>query len=138
MTVRQPLVWALLTLTLAGTTGCGAAARRPSFASSFDDAMITVGVKTALLNDPGIGTLKIDVHTTQGVVTLSGTVNSREEEAAAIELARKVQGVREVKSELRIEGPAKLEIGNCKLQIPFTILPFGSFDRRARLPSAAA
>lgn len=88
-----------LMLTLAA---CGAPPRRPPLQGSLDDATITVQVKTALLNDPGIGTLKIDVETAQGVVTLSGSVRSRDEEAAAMALARKVEGVKDVKSKLKL------------------------------------
>jgi hyperosmotically inducible periplasmic protein len=63
-------------------------------------------VKTALLNDPQVGGLKIDVDTTQGVVTISGTVKSRAEETRAIELARQTPGVKDVKSTLQVNSPS--------------------------------
>jgi hyperosmotically inducible periplasmic protein len=69
---------------------------------TIDDITITARVKTALLNDPQIGATKIDVVTTAGVVTISGSVRSRDEEARAIELARKTPGVKDVKSALQI------------------------------------
>jgi hyperosmotically inducible protein len=69
---------------------------------TIDDATITARVKTALLNDPQVGAMKIDVDTTQGVVTMSGIVKNKTEETRAIELARKTPGVKDVKSTLQV------------------------------------
>ena len=79
--------------------GCAARASQPT-----DDASTTTRVKIALLNDPAVGGLRLDVKTFQGVVTLSGTVKSQADVQAAIAAARTIQGVREVKSELKIES----------------------------------
>ncbi|MBA3888721.1 MAG: BON domain-containing protein, partial [Acidobacteria bacterium] len=46
---------------------------------------------------------RIDVDTFKGVVTLSGRVKSKEEEQKAIELARQIRGVTDVRSTLQIE-----------------------------------
>ena len=74
-----------------------------SVGETIDDATITTRVKTSLLNDPVVGGLRIDVDTFKGVVTLSGRVKSKEEETKAIELARKINGVTDVKSSLQIQ-----------------------------------
>jgi hyperosmotically inducible protein len=74
-----------------------------SVGDTIDDATVSTRVKTALLNDPVVGGLRIDVDTFKGVVTLSGRVRTREDEAKAIELARKVGGVADVKSSLQIQ-----------------------------------
>ena len=74
-----------------------------SVGDTIDDATITTRVKTALLNDPDVGVLRIDVDTFKGVVTLSGRVKMKEEEAKAIALARKISGVTDVKSTLQIQ-----------------------------------
>jgi hyperosmotically inducible protein len=74
-----------------------------SVGDTIDDATVSTRVKTALLNDPVVGGLRIDVDTFKGVVTLSGRVRTREDEAKAIELARKVGGVADVKSSLLIQ-----------------------------------
>jgi osmotically-inducible protein OsmY len=71
--------------------------------SAIDDLTITASVKTALLNEPTITAPRIDVDTTQGVVTLSGRVASKQEELKAIQLARSVGGVVDVKSTLQIQ-----------------------------------
>jgi hyperosmotically inducible protein len=75
-----------------------------SLGETVDDATITARVKTALLNDPQVCGLKIDVDTTLGVVTMSGVVKSRGEEQRAIQLARQIPGVRDVKSTLQVDA----------------------------------
>jgi hyperosmotically inducible protein len=74
----------------------------PAVGGAMDDATITARVKTVLLNDPQVAATKIDVSTTGGIVTLSGSVKSKADEARAIEVARTVTGVRDVKSMLQI------------------------------------
>jgi hyperosmotically inducible protein len=88
MTLIAPLLFA----------ACG-----KSVGDTIDDATITTRVKTALLNDPDVGVLRIDVDTFKGVVTLSGRVKTKEEEAKAIALARKISDVADVKSTLQIQ-----------------------------------
>lgn len=91
----------LLVLTLMGPlmlAGCG-----KTVGETIDDATITTRVKTALLNDPQVGGLRIDVDTFKGVVTLSGRVKTKEEEVKAIALARKISGVSDVKSTLQVQ-----------------------------------
>jgi hyperosmotically inducible protein len=69
---------------------------------TIDDAAITAQVKTALLNDSDVGGLRIDVDTAKGVVTLSGIVKSQAEADKAIQIARRVDGVRDVRSTLQV------------------------------------
>ncbi len=72
--------------------------------SATDDATITARVKTVLLNDTQINATKINVSTSNGVVTMSGQVRSKAEEDRAVQLARGVSGVRDVKSALQVGG----------------------------------
>lgn len=80
-----------------GVTGCGR-----TVGETIDDTTITTRVKTAMLNDPAVGGLRIDVDTFQGVVTLSGRVKSPAEKDQAVALARQIDGVVEVKDALQI------------------------------------
>ena len=80
-------------------TACG-----KSVGETVDDATITARVKTALLNDPLTGGLRIDVDTFKGVVTLSGGVKSAAERDKAVDIARKTPGVVDVKSTLQISS----------------------------------
>jgi osmotically-inducible protein OsmY len=77
--------------------GCGAATY-----GTKDDATIATRVKIALLNDPQVGPLRLDARTSQGVVTLTGTVQSQAQADTALAVARRVPGARSVKSELKI------------------------------------
>jgi hypothetical protein len=80
-------------------SACGATTSRTT-----DDATVTTRVKIALLNDPQVGPMRLDVKTFQGVVTLSGTVKTAADARQAIAVARTTSGVRDVKSELKVEG----------------------------------
>jgi osmotically-inducible protein OsmY len=97
--MRKTAILALVTLLMPLLlAACG-----KTVGETIDDATITTRVKTSLLNDPDVGGMRIDVDTFKGVVTLSGRVKTREEEAKAVALARKISGVTEVKSTLQIQ-----------------------------------
>ena len=97
--IKNRFFAALLALSLfVPLVGCG-----KTVGETIDDATITTRVKTAFVNDPVVGALRIDVDTFKGLVTLSGRVKSKEEEAKAIALARQIKGVSDVKSTLVIE-----------------------------------
>ncbi len=61
---------------------------------------MVIRVKTALLNDPEIGVMGIEVEALLGVVTLSGRVRSEVQERKAIAIARRTAGVGDVRSRL--------------------------------------
>ncbi|RUM87310.1 MAG: BON domain-containing protein [Thermodesulfatator sp.] len=105
-----------LLLLLPLLTGCGAAlvaggatagykviTDPRSVGRQFDDATITTKVKLALLRDPVTKARKIDVDTVNGVVTLTGAVETEAERRRAEEVARSVSGVRAVVNNLRVE-----------------------------------
>lgn len=79
------------------TVACGKSA-----GDTIDDATITARVKSALLDDPDVAGLKIDVDTFKSVVTLSGGVKTRAEADKAVAIARRTPGVAEVKSTLQV------------------------------------
>ena len=79
-----------------------AACAGKTVSSTLDDATITARVKTALLNDTQVNATKIDVTTANGVVNLSGAVRSKTEQDRAVQLARQVSGVKDVKANLTI------------------------------------
>jgi hyperosmotically inducible protein len=64
------------------------------------DASITAAVKMKLANDEQIVAGDINVETKDGVVTLRGRVSNSAEAEHAVQLAREVSGVREIKSYL--------------------------------------
>lgn len=94
--------WKMLVLALVVTAPLTAACGK-TVGETIDDTTTTTRVKTALLNDPAVGGLRIDVDTFKGVVTLSGRVKSQGEREQALALARRVNGVTDVKDALQIE-----------------------------------
>lgn len=68
-----------------------------------DDSVITTKVKAAIFNVKTLKTMQISVKTNQGVVQLSGFVDSRQSVKKAGEVARKVEGVKEVKNDLQVK-----------------------------------
>jgi osmotically-inducible protein OsmY len=94
---RLVLLLALLAPAAMPAVGCGQTVNR-----SVDDAGITTRVKTALLNEPDLSALAINVATTNGVVTLSGIVKSVAERDRAVEVVRRMNGVVDVKSSLQV------------------------------------
>jgi hypothetical protein len=74
-------------------TGC-ARANDPT-PGPLTDATITAAVKTQLFADNFTPALHINVSTTDRVVTLTGKVKSRDDETAAVRVARAVGGVQD-------------------------------------------
>jgi hypothetical protein len=66
------------------------------------EARLAARVKTALVNDPEIGTRPIEVHVQGGVVRLVGRVDSAAQADRAKNLASAVEGVAGVVSELQV------------------------------------
>jgi hyperosmotically inducible protein len=71
---------------------------------AMDDAAITTKVKAAIFAEPGLKTLQISVDTVKGVVTLSGSVDSRSNSDRAKQLAGAVAGVRDVENQLTVKS----------------------------------
>jgi hyperosmotically inducible protein len=75
-----------------------------AIADATADARITAAIKGKLIADRNLSALSISVSTTNGVVTLSGSVSSPEDISKAMALAMDVEGVREVISTLQVKG----------------------------------
>ena len=67
-----------------------------------DDSMLTASVKTKLMEDSETKAHQINVGTEKGVVQLTGFVDSTAMKAKAGEIARSVDGVKEVRNDLEI------------------------------------
>lgn len=83
---------------------CSATSSQRSVGEYTDDAGISTRVKLALANTPGVKATEVQVETYRGVVQLSGFADSAEMARAAVEAARRVSGVREVKNDIRLRG----------------------------------
>lgn len=69
------------------------------------DWVISAKVKEAIMTDSDLSARAriMSVSTTDGVVTLGGTVHSQEEADKAIKVAKSIEGVKKVKSMLKIK-----------------------------------
>lgn len=74
-----------------------------ALADSTANTRTTATIKAKLLKESSLASLTIHVNTTEGVVTLSGTVPSHEAIAKAMELALETEGVQKVVSTLQVK-----------------------------------
>lgn len=73
-------------------------------ASAVSDAGLTAKVKTALLADEQVKGMKINVDTSNQVVTLTGEAQSAGAKQRAEQLAQQVNGVRSVQNNITVVG----------------------------------
>ena len=84
------------------------AQNRREVSKSAAGAALTTKVKSALAADVGMRTVtSIDVDSEDGVVTLKGKVTSADHKKRAEAVAKKVEGVKKVKNQLKVEEPKK-------------------------------
>lgn len=106
MSLQYPPAWqkALVVALLAGVLGSGCATTDSdrSAGTVLDDAVITSQVKSAFIADPTVKALAINVDTDDGVVTLTGSVNTQAEIDRAVSLAENRDGVRSVRNNLTL------------------------------------
>jgi len=78
-----------------------------AIADATADARITGAIKAKLVASRDLSAMSISVNTTDGVVTLSGSVASPEDISKAMLLSMETDGVREVISALQVKQTAK-------------------------------
>ena len=87
-----------------GTMSGGQSGEKKSAGQVVDDATITAKVKSALLADPEVSGLKINVDTEKGRVKLKGEVKTITIRKKAESITRGVDGVQSVDNQLVITG----------------------------------
>jgi len=111
--VRAVLVGALVALGVSGcaswranheNTASNEAHAHRGVTQTASDAAITAKVKTAMAADKNVSASHIDVDTYRGVVSLKGTVKDQAEKSRAVDIARNVAGVVDVRDELKMAG----------------------------------
>jgi osmotically-inducible protein OsmY len=104
---RSFVAASLAAAALAGLGACASSqdAANPRSTGEFtDDAAVTAKVKSAIATDAGARTAAaVNVETYRGVVQLTGFVDSDDQATRAVSAAKKVQGVRSVKNDIRIK-----------------------------------
>jgi hyperosmotically inducible periplasmic protein len=71
---------------------------------NIDDASLTASVKSSLVGDKAANLTRVEVDTTNGVVSLNGVVESAQQKARAEEVVRRVNGVKGVKNNLQVSS----------------------------------
>ena len=71
--------------------------------SAVVDSAVTAKVKTALLADDNVKGLRIDVDTSNGVVTLNGTADTQANMARAETVTKGIDGVKSVQNRLTVK-----------------------------------
>lgn len=121
MTLSQHLIWFMAALfTVMVASGCekktsveltGAKNDRSTAESSLQstggklsDAAITTKVKSAIVSEPGLKAMQINVDTADGVVTLTGVVDAPQSIDRATQVAQAVEGVKFVNNRLNVKS----------------------------------
>ena len=76
-----------------------------TFSEQIDDASITAQVKSSLLSHRSTSALKTKVHTTDGVVTVSGMAKNAAEKSLVTKLVTDINGVTSVINNMTIAVP---------------------------------
>lgn len=79
------------------------AEKKESTGEYFDNTVITTKVKTAILSDPSLKVMQINVDSFKGVVQLSGFVDSRGDSRLAEDIAANIEGVKSVRNDIIVK-----------------------------------
>ena len=88
---------------LMSAVGCAGTSKSEGTGEYVDDTVITTKVKAAIFNEPTLKSAEINVETFKGVVQLSGFVSSQANIYKAVEVARNVKGVTNVRNDMRLK-----------------------------------
>ena len=92
-----------LALAFASVLGCAGGPQQESTGEYVSDSWITSKVKLALVDDQTVKATEVNVETFKGVVQLSGFVISQAAMNQAVYVTRNIQGVTDVKNDMRIK-----------------------------------
>jgi osmotically-inducible protein OsmY len=92
----------LAAMLTAGVVACTSTPSQQPTGQAIDDGVVTAKVKAALIEDPVTKAHQINVETFKGQVQLSGFVETDEARTRALQLARDVEGVKQVKDAMQV------------------------------------
>ena len=108
MRIKKIGLAALLVVAALATAVGGCSSTQPMPAQKagtfVDDSYLTTAIKTKLLAAPGINSFDIHVVTKDQVVTLSGTVPTDALRDQAVAVAKTVDGVKDVVSDIEVKS----------------------------------
>ena len=101
--IFRPIFLSLAIALLLSATGCTSLTGQTA-GQYVDDSTISASVKAKLVADKVANFTRVDVDTTNKVVSLNGIVESPDQKARAEQLAMQVSGVRRVDNNLQIQA----------------------------------
>ena len=90
----------------ASIAACSAVSGRETAGQYVDDTTISTNVRAGLVSDTGFKATEVHVETMQGVVELSGFVDSPSAKEKADKIAWNVKGVKDVHDNLIVRQPS--------------------------------
>jgi len=94
--------WAISLALVMGLAACAGDGTHRSTGRYIDDKTISAEVNAKLIADKNVKSSQIDVTTYNGVVQLSGFVESKDQAQRAVVLAQQVDGVKSVKDDTHL------------------------------------
>ncbi len=95
--------WLLTGALLVVLAGCASSGTGQKTGAYIDDSWITTKVKSEMIASNAVKAHNINVDTTKGVVTLTGTAETWQESNKAAEIARGIKGVTGVENDIRVQ-----------------------------------
>jgi len=95
--------WVLAGALILGLAGCASSGTGQKTGEYVDDSWITTKVKSEMIADTEVKANNINVETSKGVVTLTGTAATSQESDKAAQIARGIKGVTGVENDIRIQ-----------------------------------
>ncbi|HEX7126635.1 MAG TPA: BON domain-containing protein [Thermodesulfobacteriota bacterium] len=106
--------------------GGEAVERQTGSGQPLSDAWITAKAKLALYADEAVSGTDINVDTSGAVVTLTGEVESQDQKARAVQIARGIEGVQQVQDQLTVRPSQSGQAGGTTAQDTTTSAPGAS------------
>ncbi len=101
--MKRTLIALIAGSAMLGVAACSATRTQRAPGEHLDDAVLLTNVKSALVADPVTEAGEINVDVNRGVVSLNGYVDSQNEKSKAGQVARDVDGVKEVRNNLSVK-----------------------------------
>ena len=95
--------WVLVGALILGLAGCASSGTGEKTGEYVDDTWITTKVKSELIADSDTKAGNINVETSNGKVTLTGTAKTWQESDKAAQIARGIKGVTGVENDIRVQ-----------------------------------
>jgi len=95
--------WILAGALILALAGCASSGTGEKTGEYVDDAWITTKVKSELIADSDTKAGNINVETSNGKVTLTGTAKTWQESDKAAQIARGIKGVTGVENDIRVQ-----------------------------------